>query len=104
MQINPSVLMDISQQMAAGEIVRPESDEKKLCFSLIDDLDHVGGHVKGSLTSKKYMQNEIWSLISFMGAPSWFITFSPADNRHPIALYFADKDIHFRPEIHCSDE
>jgi len=54
MQINPSVLMDISQQMAAGEIVRPESDGRKLCFSLIDDLDHVGGHVKGSLTSKKY--------------------------------------------------
>jgi hypothetical protein len=23
------------------------------------------------------MQNEIWSLISFMGPPSWFITFSP---------------------------
>ena len=104
MQINPSVLMDISQRMAAGEIVRPESDEEKLCFSLIDDLDHVGGHVSGSLTSKKYMRNEIWSLISFMGAPSWFITLSPADNRHPIALYFADKDIHFRPEIRCSDE
>ena len=25
----------------------------------------VGGHVKGSLTRKKYMGNEIWSLISF---------------------------------------
>jgi hypothetical protein len=55
MQINPSVLMDISQEMATGKIVRPESDEEKLCFLLINDLDHVGGHVKGSLTSKKYM-------------------------------------------------
>ena len=104
MNINSSVLKHISQQMAAGENVKPQSDEEKLCFSLIDDLDHVGGHVKGSLTSKKYMRNEIWSLISFMGAPSWFITFSPVDSRHPIALYYADKGIYFKPEIRCSDE
>ena len=38
-----------------------ETDEEKLCFQLIKDLDHVGGHVKGSATSKKYMRNEIWS-------------------------------------------
>src|ERR1700719_1107780 len=33
------------------------TDEEKLCFQLIKDLDHAGGHVKGSLTSKKYMHN-----------------------------------------------
>src|SRR5882762_3261123 len=36
----------------------------------------VGGHVQGSLTSKRYMRDEIWSLISYVGAPSWFITFA----------------------------
>jgi hypothetical protein len=36
------------------------------------------------------MQNEIWSLISYFGAPSWFITFSPADNKHSICLYYAN--------------
>ena len=45
------------------------------------------------------MRNEIWSLISYLGAPSWFITFAPADNRHPIALYFADTKETFSPEI-----
>ena len=30
------------------------------------------------------------SLISSLGAPSWFITFAPADVNHPIALYYAD--------------
>ncbi|KDR65185.1 hypothetical protein GALMADRAFT_22556, partial [Galerina marginata CBS 339.88] len=53
---------------------------------------------------KKSMHNEIWSLISYIGAPSWFITLSPADSKHPICLYFADKDIQFKPEICLPDE
>jgi hypothetical protein len=39
-----------------------------------------------------------------MGAPSWFITFSPADNRHPICLYFADTSEKFSPVIRAPDE
>lgn len=27
---------------------------------------------------------------SYLGAPLWYITLSPADNKHPIFLYFAD--------------
>jgi hypothetical protein len=50
------------------------------------------------------MCNEIWSLISFTGAPSWFIIFSLADNRHPICLYFADTKERFSPSICSSDE
>ncbi len=85
-----------------GEIVKPDTEEEKQCFKILDDLDHIGSHVKGSITNKKYMRNEIWSLVAFKGAPSWFITFSPADNKHPICLYYADKDIKFRPEIRSS--
>lgn len=102
--VNSAVLADLSERMAGGERVKPANDEEQRCFDILDDLDHVGGHVKGSLTSKKYMRNEIWSLISFMGAPSWFITLSPADNCHPICLYYADKDIKFKPEICMSSE
>jgi len=32
------------------------------------------------------MRNEIWSLIAFQGAPSWYITLSPADN-NPLSHY-----------------
>ena len=64
------VLTNLITRMEDGERVKPETDEEKLCFQLIKDLDHVGGHIKGSTMSKKYMRNEIWSLISFAGAPS----------------------------------
>ncbi len=84
MEVDVKVLTDLIKRMEDGERVKPESDEEKLCFQLIKDLDHVGGFVKGSTTTKKYMRNEIWSLISFFGAPSWFVTFSPADVKHPI--------------------
>ena len=83
--------------MSDGEYVKPQTEEEKACFQVIHDLDHVGKHVEGSITNKKYMRNEIWSLISFLGAPSWFITFSPADNKHPISLYFADTNEKFSP-------
>jgi len=76
--------------MTDGERVQPETEQEKLCFKLINDLDHVNGHVSKSITQKKYMRNETWSLISYFGVPSLFIAFSPADNMHPISLYFAD--------------
>ncbi|KAF9456099.1 hypothetical protein BDZ94DRAFT_1276531, partial [Collybia nuda] len=59
MDLNLDVLSDLIQRMEDGERVIGETDEEKLCFQLIKDLDHVGGHVKGSVTNKKYMRNEI---------------------------------------------
>jgi hypothetical protein len=52
------------------------------------------------LTSKNYMRNNVWSLISYTAAPSWFVTLSPADINHPICIYFADKNITFKPELY----
>ncbi len=69
------------------------------------DLDHVSGKVKGSTTSKKYMRNEIWSLIAAKGAPTWYSTLSPADIQYPICLYYADMNEEFKPDIlHSYDE
>ena len=50
------------------------------------------------------MRNEIWSMISQLGAPSWFITLSPADSRHPICLYYADENIEFKPDLRSANE
>jgi Helitron helicase-like domain at N-terminus len=71
------------------------------CHLLLNDLDHVRGFVKGSITST---QNEIWSMILQLGAPSWFITLSPVDSRHPICMYYADKDIGYKPELRSANE
>ena len=90
LNINQDVLQNIAQRMSSGEIVKPSSKDELDCFQLIRDLDHIDGKVSGSITSKKYMRSEIWSLIAYMGAPVWYITLSPADNKHPICLYFAD--------------
>ena len=67
--------------MEDGEKVKPETDEEKLCFQLIKDL-----------------------LISFLGALSWFITFTPADNKHPICLYYADTQEKFSPLLKDDNE
>ena len=90
LNINQDVLENIAQRMSNGEVVKPSTDDESECFQLIRDLDHIDGRVSGSITSKKYMRSEIWSMITYMGAPMWYITLSPADNKHPICLYFAD--------------
>ena len=50
------------------------------------------------------MRNEIWSLISFLNAPFWFVTFSPADVKHLICLYFADTQEKFSPDLRDENE
>ena len=102
--IDKQVLADISKWLQEGEHVVAKTEKEKACFSILDKLDHVGASVKGSLANKKYMHNEIWSMVSYLGAPSWFITLSPADNKHPICLYYADKDVKFKPEVRSSNE
>ena len=90
LNVNQDVLEKIAKRMSVGEIVKPSTEDESACFQLIRDLDHIDGKVSGSITSKRYMRSEIWSLITYLGAPLWYITLSPADNKHPICLYFAD--------------
>jgi hypothetical protein len=99
MDIDQEVLADLSKRMAKGDHIKPSNDEEKACFQILKDLDHVAGKVEGSLTSKKYMRNEIWAITSYLGAPSWYITLSPADVKHPICLYYADTKEEFMPAI-----
>jgi hypothetical protein len=104
MNIDWAILNDIIACLEAGEHIRPETDAEKHCFQLLHDLDAVSGKMHGSTTSKKYMRNEIWSLINHLGAPSWYITLSPADIQHPISIYFASTNEQFSPDMPSYDD
>lgn len=104
LSIDSRVLQSIANRMMLGERVTAETNEERACFRLINDIDHVAHHVEGSITSKKYMRNEVWSLMAYKGAPSWYITLTPADSRHPICLYYADENIEFKPTIRTDDD
>jgi hypothetical protein len=102
--LNQSVLADVAKKLSEGQNVKPETQDEKDCFQVIRDLDHVSQRVDGSVTTKKYMRSEIWSMMTYYGAPSWYITLSPADVKHPICLYFADKDEVFKPDLRDYNE
>ncbi len=91
------VLENISDRMSKGETVIPVTDAKKDCFQLLNDLDHVAYNVHGSLTSKKYMRNEAYSLMASEGAPSWYFTMAPSDHSHPICVHWANQKMEFDP-------
>ncbi|KDR71674.1 hypothetical protein GALMADRAFT_50991, partial [Galerina marginata CBS 339.88] len=99
LNLDQGVLNELVGKMEKGEHIKPETDAEKACFQVIKDLDHVAGKMHGSTTSKKYMRNEIWSLINYIGAPSWYITLSPADIQHPLCIYFADTKEEFKPDF-----
>ena len=104
LNLDQSVLTNIVEKMAQGEHIKPETDSEKACFQVIRDLDHVAGKMHGSTTTKKYMRNQIWSLIARRSAPYWYITLSPADIQHPICIYFAQMNQEFKPDILPYDE
>lgn len=99
LNLDLGVLDEMIEKMANGQRIHDPSEAETMCFRAMRDLDLVGKHVQGSFTNKRFMRNEIWSLIEYMGAPSWFITFAPADEKSPICLYFADTNEEFSPEI-----
>ncbi|PPQ81054.1 hypothetical protein CVT26_006166, partial [Gymnopilus dilepis] len=103
-RLSPDTLVDISGRMLAGEVVKPATESEKFCFSLLNDIDHIGGHVDGSMSTKKQRRNELWSLMAFKGAPLWFVTFSPADVKHPLCIYYAGKRLDFQPNVPLSAE
>ena len=51
--INSDVLTDITECMIKDERMKGDSQEEKDCLQLIHEIDCVGGHVKGSIISKK---------------------------------------------------
>ncbi|PBK85074.1 hypothetical protein ARMGADRAFT_1048107 [Armillaria gallica] len=82
-----------STMMKSHSVLHLNSNGKVL--AIIRDLDHVAGKVHGTATTRRYMNNEIWSLIVDKGALSWYITLSPIDNHHPLYLYLAGSDKNF---------
>ncbi|KAF5318887.1 hypothetical protein D9611_014722 [Ephemerocybe angulata] len=62
--MDTDVMNSIAQKLSAGEHFKPESQPEKDCYSLLEDIDHVGAYADGFLSSKKHMRNEIWSLIA----------------------------------------
>ena len=104
MNIDRTTLNELMQQMEASEHVSPKTEAEKTCFQIIHDLDAISGKMHGSTTSKKYMRSDIWSLINYLGSPSWYITLSPADIQHSICIYFADTKETFMPTLPTYDE
>ena len=98
-QIDTDVMKNLTERIKGDGFAHPENHEEAQCYRLLNDLDFVGSKVNGSVTQKKFMKNEIWSMISYLGAPSWFITFSPVDVKHPLSIYYASTDELFEPDL-----
>ncbi|KAJ3967445.1 hypothetical protein EV361DRAFT_779930, partial [Lentinula raphanica] len=104
LSVNKDVLQNLATRMAGGEFVTPASDDESSCFDLLRDINYSSSKVKGSISSKKNMQLEIWSLINKVGGPSWYFTLAPCDMKHPICMYYADTQESFDVPLRSSAE
>ena len=95
-----AVLRSLVDRLERGPVASASlSRQEKDCFELLRDIDVIGSHVDGFVTSKRFMRTEIWSLIVHLGAPSWYITISPADINHPLCIYWAGQGEKFQPNL-----
>ena len=105
LNLNANALDDIINRMQKNEeYVKPQTAEEKECYDLLKDLDYVNSHVDGSITNRKQMRSEIWALTSYLGAPSWFIMFAPANLSHPLCIYYADTNHIYTSNIKTDSE
>ena len=93
MQLKGSALRALVERGQRGDHVQPENDDERACFEIMHWVTHAGGHVPWSSGRKKEQRNEIRSLIYHIGTPMFFVTFSPADIKSPICLYYAGSNI-----------
>ncbi|KAI0640765.1 hypothetical protein C8Q79DRAFT_893492, partial [Trametes meyenii] len=93
LKLDRSALNDLVARSSQTGRVSPETDAERQCFELMTLVDHVAGHVDGSNTARKYQRNELRSLIFARGVPIFFITFAPADYKHPLCLFYCGERI-----------
>ncbi|THH26548.1 hypothetical protein EUX98_g7646 [Antrodiella citrinella] len=93
MAVDLEALGRLVERTKAHGYAKPENLAESECMEILTYIDHVARHVPGSNTKRKYMKNEIKSLIVKRGAPSFFVTFSPADVKSPICLKMAGEAI-----------
>jgi hypothetical protein len=52
-RIEPEVLANLACRLEQGESIKNKTANEQACFELLEDLEHAGAHVQGSLTTKK---------------------------------------------------
>ena len=54
----------VIQKLPKGGHFDLSSESEKRCFDIINNIDHVSQFVQGSRTNRRYMRNEIRSIIT----------------------------------------
>ncbi|KAI1797624.1 hypothetical protein LXA43DRAFT_844468, partial [Ganoderma leucocontextum] len=107
LNIDRNALDSIINRLGTKDLVRAETEGEKACLELLSIVDHVAGHVQGSVTSRKYQRNELKSLIIAKGVPVFFVTFAPADFKNPLCLLYCGEEINLlerHPQLRsCND-
>ena len=104
LSIDRDVLDNLIDKLSDGDWSGPYSFEEGRCFKALKDVNHVTGNMDGSMSKKKKLQAQLWSPLAYHSTPLWFITFSPADHKHPISSYYAGQELDFDPTLLSQDK
>lgn len=88
---------------AMGMMADLRNKEEADCISILKLLQCTSRNVFGSMSAKRSMRKQLWSMVEQIGAPTWFITVSPPEHKSPICLYYADTQVPFSLEKRTAD-
>ena len=94
----------VIQKLSKGSQFDLSSESEKKCFDITNNLDHVRQFVQGLRTNRRYMRNEIRSIITAHGAQFLCITFAPMDQNNYISIYRGAEATTAFPHIFKKDE
>ncbi|KAF8317807.1 hypothetical protein F5887DRAFT_928700 [Amanita rubescens] len=91
-KLQVGAIQRVSEHVEMGQYDFREQDEKDVC-ELMRDVHTINSTVDRSAAAQLKMRNEIRTMITSLGAPSFFITVNPADVFNPMVNLLAGNDI-----------
>jgi len=90
--------------MADGEKAKPMSEQEKACFDILEDVDHVGSHVNGSINQQTLYAK--WNLVAFVLQTCTIMVhyIIPSWQQASYMPLLADKNSAFNPVIKMDNE
>ena len=99
--VSPDTIHQVSERVIRGDLTTAYDDEERRVLKIMQEVRVINKHVPGSSSAQMEMHNQIRSMITQFGMPTFFITINPADIYNPLVKFLAGLDInvdHLLPE------
>ncbi|KAL9933038.1 hypothetical protein V8E36_008293 [Tilletia maclaganii] len=91
--LSTETVQALREKVEKTSTYQPVSDQETACFRVLRKLQYLSQPVSGSSGEIAAYREEIRATCRVKGVPHLYITLNPADTHHPVAQFFAGRDV-----------